>query len=104
MRFRTKGRRHIPGNICRNYNGPGDHYIYCDLTGWRIFKSESVVMPKYSGVAGLIAHKSYAYGNAAGYTPFIPPIEQPIKTTRINHQDLTDAAPPVTIDDRGNFS
>lgn len=101
IRIKPAGKRHIPKNICRDYNGGKDYYVYCDLTGWRIFASEAVTMPKYSGVAGLIAHKSYAYGNAAGYTPFVPPSEKGIPWTRTNHTNTTDAADPAVFDTRG---
>lgn len=92
MRISKRIAKHAPKNICRDYNGPGDHYVYCDITGWRLFKSEVVHMPMYSGLGGMVAHKSYALPNAEGYMPFVPPIEEPIKETRFLYN-----TPPVVV-------
>ena len=104
IKIRPAKKKHIPKNICRDFNGPGDYYVYDDLTGWRIFASEAVKMPKYSGVDGMRAHYSYALKAAAGYTPFVPPVEKPIPWTRSGPAVPPDAFPPVTISDRGVFS
>lgn len=66
----------IPKNISRNHNreiNDGDYYIYDAILGCRIMCSDSVEMPRYSGLAGLRAHYSVAMGDCTAYMPFTPP-------------------------------
>ena|SRR3990167_7455065 len=84
--------RRVPTNICRpKGKKSGDYYIYDALTGWRILASETVVAPQYSGIDGLLVHKSYCYGPTQFYKPWPElAVEQPIPRSRVDHENTDD--------------
>lgn len=94
-------RRHSSNAKLKDWNGPRDHYVYDDLTGWRHFKSEMIKMDIYSGHGGLYAKKDIAYPVHYGLVPYTVPAEKPIQETRTNHTEYTDAVEPydwTTVD------
>jgi hypothetical protein len=85
MKWKYKPRKfNIPANICRDKGkASGDYYIDCALTGWRILASEAVKAPKYSGIDGLLVHRSYVYPPTQFYKPWpVLPTEQPVPDAR----------------------
>ncbi len=80
------------------FAGNKGHYIFCDICGQACYDYEAVRLSTETGRPGLIVCPNDADGTDYGLIPYAIPIEQSVKWSRINHQNVTNSATPLDYD------
>jgi len=63
-----------------------DWQVYDDITGFKVWASETVELRPETSFGGLRTTKWKHYGTDWGAIPYEVKVEQPVPWTRINHQ------------------
>ena len=71
------------------FSGRKGHYIFCDICGQACYAWEATKLKSETGRGGLIVCPNDADNIDFGLIPFVATAEQPVKWTRINHQNVT---------------
>lgn len=71
----------------------GDWVVFCDICGQKCYASEASRLDANTGRGGLIVCPKDIDKIDFGLIPYKVPVERPIPWTRINHTDVSDAAP-----------
>ncbi len=80
------------------FAGNKGHYIFCDICGQACYDYNVVRLSSATGRPGLMVCPNDADKGDPGLTPCTVTPERPVRWTRINHQDVTNAAAPLDLD------
>ncbi len=80
------------------FNGRKGHYIFCDICGQACYDWEVTRLTTQTGRPGLLVCSRDRDTIDYGIIPYNPTTEQPIRWSRINHQNVTNGATPLDIE------
>lgn len=80
------------------FSGRKGHYIFCDICGQACYDFETTRLDTKTGRPGLLVCPNDADKIDHGLIPYNPTTEQPIKWSRINHQNQTNGAEPLDFE------
>lgn len=85
------------------FTGRLDRYIFCDICGQACYVHQAVKLGPHTGRGGLIVCQNDADKIDHGLISYSVAKEQPVKWTRINHQNVENGTEPEDIESSNNL-